>query len=309
MKRTLIYTVLVFASLFLLLGNIFVANAQPFASNPILLVVNDGAPNTFGRYYGEILRAEGLNSYDVTTIGTVNAATMAQYRVVILAETILTVGQAADFSTYVTGGGYLIAMRPDIQIGSLFGLSALQGTQSDGYLRLNGSGPSAGLPTATLQIHGTVDQYTPTGGAVSLAQLYSDATTATPYAAVIQDATGHGTAFNFDLATNIILMRQGNPANADVDTDTDMILRTIDLFQGVGGTAPWVDLNKMPIPQADEQQRFFARLILQAINANQPTPQMWYFPDSHKTMMILTGDAHANPPAWYQQVIDILNIY
>jgi len=66
-------------------------------------------------------------------------------------------------------------------------------------------------------------------------------------------ATGHGTAFNFDLATNIILMRQGNPANVNLDIDNDGVTRTIELFQGVGGAAPWVDLNKVPIPQADEQ--------------------------------------------------------
>ncbi len=304
MKRTVIRTSFVLALLLTILGNVFVANAQPFAANPILLVVNDAAPNKFGRYLGEILRAEGLNSFDVIPVGAVNAATMAQYRVVVLAETPLTAGQAAEFTAYVTGGGYLIAMRPDNQISSLFGLGANNGTQNDGYVGLNGTGPSQGLTIATLQIHGTVDQYTLVG--TSLAQLYSDATTATPYPAVAQDATGHGIAFTYDLATNIIMTRQGNPANAGVDTDFDAVLRTIDLFQGAPN---WVDLNKMPIPQADIHQRFFARLVLQAINANQPTPQMWYFPDANKTMLILTGDAHANPPLWYQNEIDLLNTY
>ena len=304
MKRTVIRTSFVLALFLTILGNVFVANAQPFAANPILLVVNDAAPNAYGRYLGEILRAEGLNSFDVTTVGAVNAATMTQYRVVVLAETPLTAGQAAEFTAYVTGGGYLIAMRPDNQISGLFGLGANNGTQTDGYVGLNGTGPSQGLTTATLQIHGTVDQYTLVG--TSLAQLYSNATIATPYPAVAQDATGHGIAFTYDLATNVIMTRQGNPANAGVDTDGDTVLRTIDLFQGA---QPWVDLNKMPIPQADIHQRFFARLVVQAINANQPTPQMWYFPDANKTMLILTGDAHANPPAWYQNEINLLNTY
>src|SRR3954453_4893916 len=116
MKRTRFFTAVVSALLVFLAGyGLVTTTAQTLPSNPILLVVNDAAPNSnkFGRYYGEILRAEGLNSYDVTTVGAVNAVTMAQYRVVILAETTLTAGQAADFSTYVTGGGYLSAMRPD----------------------------------------------------------------------------------------------------------------------------------------------------------------------------------------------------
>ncbi|MBA3868972.1 MAG: hypothetical protein H0X30_07450 [Anaerolineae bacterium] len=309
MKRTFFITTIVSALLVFLVGYSLVTTAQTLASNPILLVVNDAASNKFGRYYGEILRAEGLNSYDVMTTGAMSASTLAQYRVVILAETTLTPSQAADFSTYVTGGGYLIAMRPDSKVKGLFGLGARQNTQSDGYLRLNGSGPSAGLPKVTLQIHGAIDQYSTAADAVSLAQLYTDATNITIYPAVVQDVTGHSTAFNFDLATNIILMRQGNPANANLDIDNDGVTRSIELFQGVGGAAPWVDLNKVPIPQADEQQRFFARLILQAINANQPTPQMWYFPDTNKTMMVLTGDAHANPAEWYQNEVNILDTY
>ena len=39
--------------------------AEPTATNPpILLIVNSAAPNKFGAYLGEILRAEGLNAFD-----------------------------------------------------------------------------------------------------------------------------------------------------------------------------------------------------------------------------------------------------
>ena len=72
-------------------------------------------------------------------------------------------------------------------------------------------------------------------------------------------------------------------------------MRTVDLFQSVGGGAPWVDRDKIPIPQADEQQRLFARLVQQLVGRNQPLPQLWYFPGTAKTMLILTSDAHGNP--------------
>ena len=42
--------------------------------------------NPFSRYYAEILRAEGLNAFDVTDLSSVTATTLAAYDVVILGE-------------------------------------------------------------------------------------------------------------------------------------------------------------------------------------------------------------------------------
>ena len=283
-------------------------NAQS-GNPPILVVVNDSAANKYGRYLGEILRAEGLNSFDVVNLASLTAPQIAQYQVAVLAETPLTSGQASLFSNYVSGGGYLIAMRPDAQIKGLFGLNTPSGTQTDGYLKMSGTGPSQGLSTVTLQIHGTSDRYSTVVGAIVQAQMYSNATTSTPYPAVVTSSSGHGTAFMYDLARNIAYMRQGNPANADVDADGDTLLRTIDLFQGAGGSAPWVDLDKVPVPQADEQQRLLARLVQQAIQVTQPMPQLWYFPGTAKTMLVVTGDAHANPYEYFQTVINDVNAH
>ena len=52
----------------------------------------------------------------------------------ILAQTPLSSAQASMLSTYVSNGGALLAMRPDAQIASLFGLSTSAGTLSNGYL-------------------------------------------------------------------------------------------------------------------------------------------------------------------------------
>ncbi|MBZ0289759.1 MAG: hypothetical protein K8I30_19205, partial [Anaerolineae bacterium] len=275
------------------------------SSHPILVVYNDGAPNKFGRYLGEILRAEGLNSYDMTALSSLTSSSqLAGYRVVILAETPLNSTQAGYFSTYVNNGGYLIAMRPDAQIKGLFGLNAASSALSNGYLKMTGSGPSQGLSTATLQIHGDTDRYTVTGGTVTIAQLYSSANNSTTFPAVVRSSNGRGTAFLYDLARNVAYTRQGNPNNGSVDTDGDNVLRTIDLFQTSGGGTPWVDLDKVPIPQADEQQRLFARLIKDAIGTRYPMPQLWYFPGTAKTMLIPTGDGHANPKSYFQSVIN-----
>jgi hypothetical protein len=287
--------------------------AQATASRPILLVVNDSASNKFGRYLGEILRAEGLNSFDVTTVFSTTPAQLAGYRLVILAETTLTAYRASLLSNYVTGGGALIAMRPDAQIKGLFGLNTASGTVTDGYLKINtavsvgGFTPGQGLASATLQIHGDADAYTLAGGAVKLADLYSSATTSTPYPAVVSSASGKAVAFTYDLARNVVYTRQGNPANAGIDIDGDGVLRTVDLFQTSGGGAPWVNRDRIPIPQADEQQRLFARLVKGMLAPSLPMPQLWYFPGSAKSVLVSTGDAHANPVSWYQDVLDIMN--
>ncbi len=296
------------------------------ANTPILLVVNGAySANLFGAYLGEILRAEGLNAFDVKDISTVAAADLTSHDVTILAETTLTAAQATLFTNYVNGGGRMLAMRPDAQIANLFGLSASAGSLNNGYLKidptviLNASAPGQGLPTATLQIHGVANQYSVQAGTAILAQLYSNATTATAYPAVVGASNGRAVAFTYDLARNVVYMRQGNPANATYvnpttgitgDVDGDGVFRTIDLFQTVGQpNNPWIDRNNIPIPQADEQQRLFARLVTSLIGTVHPVPQLWYFPDTAKTMLVMTGDAHANPTSYYQNEINSLTAH
>ncbi|MCL4295968.1 MAG: hypothetical protein KJ077_09585 [Anaerolineae bacterium] len=290
------------------------AFSQAASGPPILVVVNDSyAANRFGRYLGEILRAEGLNAFDVVELGALTATDLTNHDLAILAETSLTSGQASLFTTYVNNGGRLIAMRPDSQIKALFSLGASAGVLANGYLRiettavLSGAIPGQGLSSETLQIHGNADQYSPAGGSVVLAQLYSNASTATAYPAVIAGSSGRAVAFTYDLASNVIYTRQGNPANASLDIDGDAVIRTIDLFQGSGGGAPWVNRDRIHIPQADEQQRLLARLVKQLVGEVRPLPQLWYFPGVAKTMLILTADAHGNPTSFYQTEINSLN--
>ena len=280
---------------------------------PILLVVNDQQPQLFGRYLGEILRAEGLNAYDVVALANLTAADLTNHDLTILAQTILSAGQATLFRNHVNGGGRLIALRPDPQIADLFGLGAAAGTLTDGYLKIDpaatlaGAQPGTGLTGETLQIHGVADQYGVTGGMVTLAQLYTNATQATAYPAVVGSTSGRAIAFTYNLAQNVVYTRQGNPANADLDVDSDTYFRTIDLFQSASGGAPWVNRDKIPIPQADVQQRLFARLVRQLVSEVRPLPQLWYFPGQTKTALVLTGDAHGNPTSYYQTEIDSIN--
>jgi hypothetical protein len=54
------------------------------------------------------------------------------------------------------------------------------------------------------------------------------------------------------------------------------------------------DLTKVAIPQADEQQRLLANLVLTLNADRKPLPRFWYFPRGEKAVVLMTGDDHAN---------------
>ena len=308
---TRIRAILIVAILGVSLLSDYAVTRAATSTPPILLIVNSAAANPFGNYLAEILRAEGLNSFETVQLSSVTATILADHKLAVLAETPLSASQATLLRTYVSGGGRLLAMRPDTQLRDLFGLGGLAGSLSDPYLKINSSGTGLGLTSTTMQIHGTADYYSALSGTTVVAQLYSNSTNPTSYPAVVSAAYGSGqtAAFTYDLAHSVIYTRQGNPANANLDTDGDGVRRTIDLFESSGGGAPWVNRDKIAIPQADEQQRLFARLAQNLLSSAHPMPQFWYFPGNAKTMLVLTADAHANPSSSYQTEVSSLNAH
>ena len=140
------------------------------------------------------------------------------------------------------------------------------------------------------------DRYT-LNGATSVATLYSNATTATTNPAVTLRSVGpnggQAAAFTYDLARSIVYTRKGNPAWAGQERDGIAPIRSDDLFFG-GTQADWVDLNKVAIPQADEQQRLLANMIGYMNADRRPLPRFWYFPRGEKAVVVMTGDDHAN---------------
>jgi hypothetical protein len=264
---------------------------------PILVVADSGDP--FGRYDAENLRAEGLNEFAVTDKANLNATTLGAYQVVVLAHTTsLSAEQVTTLNDWVQGGGNLVAMRPDKQLAGLLGLADVGGTVANGYVKVDtGSGPGAGITAATMQFHGTADRYA-LNGASSIAALYTDATTATASPAVTLRSVGtHGgqaAAFTYDLAQSVVYTRQGNPAWAGQDRDGLAPIRSNDLFFGGAGQADWVNLDKVAIPQADEQQRVLANLVTQMNLDRAPLPRFWYLPSGRKAAVVLSGDDHAH---------------
>jgi hypothetical protein len=276
----------------------FTTGGPPAGSGPggPILVISS-ASNPYTGYYDEILRSEGMNEFSVEDIAGLTPATMAFFKVAILADMQLTPSQVTLLSNWVSTGGSLIAMHPDKQLASMLGLTSTAGTLSNAYLKVNtNSGPGVGIVGQTIQYHGPADLYT-VNGATVLATLYSNSTTTTPYPAVTLSSFGVGqtAAFTFDLARSIILTRQGNPAWVGQDRINLAPVRSSDMFYGNASFDPEPDWNNMAnvlIPIADEQQRFLVNLLQQMNFASGPLPRFWYLPSGFKAAVVMTGDDH-----------------
>lgn len=262
---------------------------------PIAVVTSSA--NLYSKYLAEILRTEGLNEFATVDVATLSASSLAAYDVVVLGAVSISSSQAADLASWVNAGGNLIAIKPAGTLSGLLGLTAATGTTTNGYLKVDpATSPGAGIVSQTIQYHGPADRYT-LSGAQAVATIYSNATTATTFPAVtlrgVGSNGGQAAAFTFDLPRSIVLTRQGNPAWAGQERDGQSPIRSDDLY--FGGTATdWVNLNKVAIPQADEQQRLLTNLIQVMNRDRKPLPRFWYFPRGLKAVVIGTGDDHGN---------------
>ncbi|MDQ1500917.1 MAG: hypothetical protein QOI86_4257, partial [Actinomycetota bacterium] len=279
---------------------------------PIVVIAADG----FGRYLGDILEAEGLNEYQVVDHSAVSADMLRTHKTALLGPDALSAAEVTTLSNWVTAGGNLIAMKPDKQLAGLLGLSSTAGTLSDSYLKVDtGSSPGAGIVADTMQFHGTADKYN-LAGARQVAALYSNATTATVNPAVtvkdVGTAGGQAAAFTYDLAKSVIYTRQGNPAWVGQERDGcsgggvcpgtaaapgDNVIRSDELFWGAAPQAPQpggLDISKVAIPQADEQQRLLANLVTSITLDQAPLPRFSYLPRGLQAAVVMTGDDHAN---------------
>ena len=193
---------------------------------------------------------------------------LGTYSVVVLGDMPLTASQVTMLTTWVNGGGKLIALHPDKQLAGLLGLTDAGATLSDAYLKVDTTTPAGtGIVGDTIQYHGSADRYT-LSAATSVATLYSNAGHGDGEPGGLAPVGGGerrpGRGFTYDLDRSTWLLRQGNPAWAGQNRDGVLNIRPNDLFFGAktGDVKPdWVDTSKIAIPQADEQQRLLANLI------------------------------------------------
>ena len=162
---TALATLLLFAAI---TGAASAAVQQP-PGGPILVVTTSSDP--FSTYNTEILRNEGFNDFAATDVSSMTGQ-LAGHDTVVLGKTALTDAQVAALTTWVQGGGNLIAIQPDKKLAPLLGLTDAGGTVANGNLDVDTTqAPGQGITTTLLQFHGTADLYTAQAGTRTVAAL------------------------------------------------------------------------------------------------------------------------------------------
>ena len=137
--------------------------ALPTPTSPILLVTNNNySSNPYNEYLSEILLGEGFVEYQRVELASLVADSdtlsfLANYELVLLAETSLSSTEEQLWRDYVSAGGKLIAMRPDPDLADLFGItySGVRNEQLLEFLKYDtASGPGIGIVDFSLQYHG-----------------------------------------------------------------------------------------------------------------------------------------------------------
>lgn len=276
-----------------------VADPQTVPPNdsPSILVV-EGEAQDFSAYYPEILRAEGLMGFKTTTKTDFLKLELARFSSIILAGAIDDVS-ALRIRAWVEDGGNLIAIRPSGAIAELAGVTSQAMAQRPGYLKFDTSQqPGKGLVKEEIQFHGEAVHLTVQPQTRILANLRFEGSDETYPAATLRSVGSKGGeigAFAFNLAQSVVYTRQGNPDWAKQDRDGLAPKRPNDLFFGNAKHDPqpdYLDLNKIYIPQADEQMRFLTNLLMYQRRDSTPLLRFWYFPKFHKAAFVMAADDH-----------------
>ena len=299
-------------ALFLSLGS---ARAQLPTPNQAILVVQDSnSTDPYQNFLPEILTTEGLNGFQTAQLSSVTPSFLSNYDVVVLPHLSLTAAEATMLGSYVNSGGTLIGFRPDQQLATVFGVNVQGATVSEAWMKISPTTSyGAGLVSQPMRFHGTADDYSPLT-ATTLATIYMDPDTPTTFPAVAMNTYGSGTAvlFSFDLAQDIVLLRQGNPAWAGYPNthDGNGTMRASQMFMDAPSGKFWNDLGDnglSDIPQADEQMRLFSNIIVLANSAKRPLPRFWYYPNQSPSLVLMTGDDHGDPSSDSTSEISAVN--
>ena len=285
--------------------NTFSLQQNEVKSEPLLIVLDDSGKNPFSAYLMEILLTEGISNFQTIKVSQMDYYFLGLFPAVVLADCHISQEMADSLEAYVAGGGKLIALRTTPQLAHVFGVKVSGASFENGYIRADENHPTAaGMASEALQFFGPADEYILDSASV-IAWCAPGLSNVSWSPAVTVNRFGQGQAWlwAFDLAYSVALTRQGNPRWANQERDDRDGLRAQDMFVG------WIDLERIRIPQADEQMRLFSRIISESLADALPLPRLWYFPDSSPAMLIATGDAHACPGDIAQHMLDIVEVY
>jgi hypothetical protein len=265
------------------------------AGGSILLVAHEGTSDT---YLAEILRAEGIPGFDTVSPADVSPEMLDHHEVVLLGAGSTTGPHVAPINSWVQEGGDLVVMKPGDGLSEVTGLRSTGEILSDAYFQIDTSqAPGAGLTAEPLQFHGDAVVYESEKDVSAVASLAAAGRTdeSAPPAVTLTDgnaAGGRVAAFSFDLAQSVINTRQGNPDWAGQERDGSTPIRPNDMFAASGTEPAHLDLEKLGIPQADEQMRLLSNVLVELHGDAFALPRFWYLPHGVNATLVMTADDH-----------------
>lgn len=245
----------------------------------------------------ELLRVEGLPYARVLTIAEAISTERTHIAAAIVLPGSVSSAEVEALREFVVTGGGLIAIQPNAALAPLCGLTWSEITTREGYLRIRpGATGTEGIATDAMQFHAPLRHYA-MNEADAIAYLCDRDGIATQAPAVAYRRLGKGAVATwcYDLAASVVRTRQGPIERVDVEADGLEGVRPVDRFVG------FVDLERVHLPQADEQQRLLVNL-LNEVSAG-PLPRLWYFPGNANSVLVCTGDSHNNPAPAVDEVL------
>lgn len=263
-------------------------------NSPLLILSPDGTAHAV---WQEMLRVEGLPYAHARPLAELTLADLDLVGVAIVLPGESATDRIELLRDFVEAGGGLIAIQPVASLATLCGLSWGERITDDGYLRTQpGAVGVGGISGEAMQFHAPLRHYQLDGAEV-VAYLCSRDGIATETPAVTYHRVGRGgvAAWCYDLAASVVRTRQGPAERANLEADGIEGVRAVDMFVG------FVDLDRIHLPQADEQQRLLVNLLNAVSRA--PLPRLWYFPKNADSVLVCTGDSHNNPASAVDDVL------
>jgi hypothetical protein len=259
-------------------------------------------------YIEEILAVEGFLGCDTVDLTgrELTRDLLEGQDLVIVAHMPLETTEQEALSGYVRGGGRLIALRPPVEMASLFGLEARGRLLTRGHsLQFDATGcPAGARSTETpLQVHADADCYEAKGAEVAAWFCWgTGARRNFPATALHREGDGWAAMLAFDLARSTVLFHQGLPEQASTGSRPDP--GALAQYKPDGHFVGHLDVARVTLPQADLQQRLIGALVDRMLPA--PVPRLWYFPDGEPCLAFLNGDSDNMTLADLEAVLAIL---
>lgn len=263
-------------------------------------------PPGLSEYVGELLSLWGIVNVQRIAPGDLQALEPTQIPVLILP-----VGSDQDISrevlAYADRGGVVLSLLPGADLLRAIGITVDAHREGPQRLRLTAL-PMAGLAGESLVVVGPAQRWSLVDEAVdgavgdttkSLAEMYAaglDDGNEAP--GIVRRSLGAGViiAFAFDLPRAVLMLRQGDPANAESGGRADGPARPTHLACDAGTQEPdW-------IPYADLLGRLLVDLVTWQFPA--PLPHLWHLPAGAAGLVVYSGDEDGAEVAWNRTQFD-----